>query len=363
MHVHVFDRFKTTPRLHVKSVLFGEGKSTLFDILEKLVPRPERDDHTTAAILADRANDQPPPTFLIDEADNPDLLRNPTFRAIFNSGFHSKGRRTVMGPKRQRITTRTFAALAIASIGDLPGPMARRSIPIEMRRAPARKRAELIDLDEADERQREMFSNLYAALHRWAWDVRLNPFPRMPDRLQTLPRQLWTPLISVGDACGERVGAILRDAAVAISGHAEDPRQLALEHTYAIFHTPLDELEVPNPKHRTINREGIQLTSETLMRALHDLDALWLAWAGPDGTGKPHPITPGEFARLLRPWRVHPKTIWSAGPKGQRVSAKGWLCADFLALWRDYEVDVSPSHASKIIGLRRHTRRQSGGSD
>jgi hypothetical protein len=76
MHAHIYRRFKVTPRLHVKSVV-GEGKTTLFDILEKLVPNPERDDSTTPAIIADRADDFPPPTFLLDEADNLSLMDNP----------------------------------------------------------------------------------------------------------------------------------------------------------------------------------------------------------------------------------------------------------------------------------------------
>jgi len=57
MHAHIYRWFKVTPRLHVKSVVWGEGKTTLFDILEKLVPNPERDDSTTPAIIADRADD------------------------------------------------------------------------------------------------------------------------------------------------------------------------------------------------------------------------------------------------------------------------------------------------------------------
>jgi hypothetical protein len=134
MHCHKVRRFKVTPRLHVKSVVWGEGKTTLFDILEKLVPNPERDDSTTPAIIADRADEEPPPTFLLDEADNLGLMDNPLFRAVLNSGYSYKGPRTFMGPRRQRITKRTFAPMALASIRNLPGPLMRRSIVIQMRR-------------------------------------------------------------------------------------------------------------------------------------------------------------------------------------------------------------------------------------
>jgi hypothetical protein len=39
-----FEKFAITPRLHLKSATFGEGKTTLFDVLKKLVCNPERDD-------------------------------------------------------------------------------------------------------------------------------------------------------------------------------------------------------------------------------------------------------------------------------------------------------------------------------
>ena len=77
---------------------------------------------------------------------------------------------------------------------------------------------------------------------------------------------------------------------------------------------------------------------------------------GEDGRGTPHPITAGELARLLRDWRVNPRTLWSPGPKDRRVSAKGYLMADFLELWHDYEIAVTPSHGAKIVALERHLR-------
>jgi hypothetical protein len=52
----------------------GDGKTTLFDLC------PERDDSTMPAIIGDRANMSPPPTFLLGEGDNLDLMSNSLFR-------------------------------------------------------------------------------------------------------------------------------------------------------------------------------------------------------------------------------------------------------------------------------------------
>jgi hypothetical protein len=361
MHAHVHRRFKVTPRLHLKSVVFGEGKTTIFDILEKLVPYPERDDSTTPAIIADRANQDPPPTFLLDEADNLGLMDNPLFRAVLNSGYGYKGRRTVMGPKRTRISTRTFAPMALASIRNLPGPLMRRSIIINMRRVPSAIRQTLIKFDENDVAQMQMFRDVYAALRHWAYHIEVNPFPEMPVQLPTLPQEAWAPLVAVADACSLAVGDIVRRAAITIAGGAEEPRLLALGHMFEIFNLPLDAddgVVVPKEAHREINRHKDQLTSETVIATLHRQDPVWEAWCGEDGTGKPHPITHGEFARLFKDWRVRAKPIWSHGSRGNRKCARGWRFEDFVELWSDYEIGVTPSHASKVIDLARHSKRK-----
>jgi hypothetical protein len=91
-------------------------------------------------------------------------------------------------------------------------------------------------------------------------------------------------------------------------------------------------LLVPNKAHAAINRYKEQLTSETVMANLHRHDpAIWGAWCGEDGKGKPHLITPGEFARLFGDWHIHAKPKWSRGPKADRTCARGRRYEDFTA--------------------------------
>jgi len=290
-------------------------------------------------------------------------MDNPLFRAVLNSGYSYKGRRTIMGPKRQRISKCTFAPLVLASIRNLPGPLMRRSIVIEMRRVPSIKRQGLIEFNENDPAQQEMFAHVYVALRHWAWHTQVNPFPDMPSQLSTLPQQAWGPLVAVADACSLAVGDIVRRAAITIAGSAEEPRLLALGHMFEIFNLPLDAddgVVVPKEAHREINRYKEQLTSETVTATLHRHDPVWDAWCGEDGKRQPHPITSGEFARLFRDWHVRAKPIWSHGSKKDRICARGWRYEDFSELWADYDIGVTPSHASKVIDLARHTKRKRG---
>jgi hypothetical protein len=320
---------------------------------------PERDDATTPAIIAERADQEPPPTFLLDEVDNLGLMDDPEFRRILNGGYGYKGRRSFMGAKRAQVHRRLFAPMALASIRNLPGPLMRRSVIIGMRRVPSPIKRTLIKFDPNDPAQQQMFKDVYAALRYWAYNAKIDAFPEMPDRLSTLPQEAWAPLVSVGDACSPRVSEIVRHAAVTIAGGAEEPRLLALEHVFEIFNTPLDGLIVADHRHDAIN-SAEQLTTETLVVNLRARDPIWDAWVGEEAKGNPHPITAGEFGRLMRDWQIHARTIWSRGSREDRVSAKGWRRQWFEPLWRDYEIDGTPSHPSKIIELARHTKRHAG---
>jgi len=46
--------------------------------------------------------------------------------------------------------------------------------------------------------------------------------------------------------------------------------------------------------------------------AMHDLESMWLDWRGPKDDRPPHKLTQSELARLLKPFHVHPRSIWPA---------------------------------------------------
>jgi Protein of unknown function (DUF2786) len=133
LHTWIFDRFTITPRLALLSPVRGCGKTTLLALIEYLTAQPLRTDDISPASVYHHITGNSRACLLVDEADNADLIRNRTLRAVFNSG-HRKGggvTRFVSGRTRRFLT---FAPLAVAAIGVLPLPLLHRSVLIRMQR-------------------------------------------------------------------------------------------------------------------------------------------------------------------------------------------------------------------------------------
>jgi Protein of unknown function (DUF3631) len=358
MHTHVYRRFRLSPRLHLRSAIEGEGKSTVLNVLAEILVNPLRADNITASALMWRLNEWPKPA-LIDEADNLDLLNDPTFRAILNGNHEDARRETREGAFRY------YAPIALASIGSLPLPLARRSIVLQLARA---SRAELEGLSRFDKQvpwQAEAFEVVRRGLAFWAANVDdLDRDPPLPDALASSPRDAWRPLVSIADACGLEVGEITRATAVAISGgHGDNPRVQVLADLKAIFDS--DDRLAPDVKasdlavHAAINSR-LQLTTRTILTNLYDINPSWLAWSGESGQQAPRLLTEAALSKLLKDFRVYSSTLWpSPRPAGAR-SAKGYKRDERLeAAWASYLDDDFESGAGgtagKISRLGRHT--------
>ena len=67
--------------------------------------------------------------------------------------------------------------------------------------------------------------------------------------------------------------------------------------------------------------------------ALNEMDdASWSEWRGVRDVQQPRPLSQGELALLLRPFRIRPRTIW---PR-RATSAKGYYRHQFKQAWRSY---------------------------
>ena len=171
LHTHVCHHFKHTPRLHLRSNIEGEGKSTVFDVLEPLVANARRSDNTTGAAVMREADERPIKTLQLDEADNLNLMTDPTFRAVLNSGYSRQGRRTIV-VNGIATTYRLFAPIALAGIASLPSPLMRRSIIFDITRASRDELKTLMEIDDQDPVQKEEFDIVHAAITHWAHHVR-----------------------------------------------------------------------------------------------------------------------------------------------------------------------------------------------
>jgi hypothetical protein len=142
----------------------------------------------------------------------------------------------------------------------------RRSIVIPMKRATREEIRNLTPLDDEDRHQKEIFR--VVRLQLMTWGIRcqvdkLNAHPLlMPAQLPSSPADAWRSLIAVADACGEEIGQLARNAAIAISGWGENPRVLPLADLRTVFETPLDKLSKPHPVNTAEHLASASLAAE-----------------------------------------------------------------------------------------------------
>jgi hypothetical protein len=223
IHSHCVDAFPYSPILHIKSPEKRCGKSVFLDLLAKFTHRPLLTSGVTGPALF-RAVEKWRPTVLIDEFDSQGASEETleSIRNVLNSGFHKNGVvLRCVGENHDVKAFHTFAAKAVAGIGDLPDTAASRAIRIVLkRRLP----------DEKIERMRLFFGeDLQRKLVRWALDNKnalAAAKPALPDALADREQDIWEPLLAIADLCGW--GKEARDAALLLCEH-HDTESLTVE--------------------------------------------------------------------------------------------------------------------------------------
>jgi len=332
VHSHVFDKFMVTPRLVLTSPVRDCGKTTLLDVLNRLVARPEKADNITAAAIYDTI-DRERCTLLIDEADNLELSAKGALRAVLNSG-HRKGGTIRRGTGKQRRKYSTYAPIALASISVLTLPLMSRSIVIHMRRHEGTRSLRRFKSDDTQD-----LDLTYQHIRMWARDAALNLDPEMPVELRGRTADNWRSLISIADACSEAWGGLAREAAVAFAQAYRD------EDIVVILLRDIREI---------FDARGVdRLSSKALVDALNAMDdAGWSEYRGPHGDQQPRKLTPGELARLLQSFGIRSRTIWPAQRRSDSKSTRGYLRSQFEKVWASYcPATDTPTQTSKIIRL------------
>jgi hypothetical protein len=357
LHTHLFRQFRYTPRLLITSAIRGEGKGAVLDVLESLVPNPERSDSTTGPTVMRLAGDGP--TILLDEVDNLNLFDDPVLRGVLNSGYRRGGSasRTI---NNTPTTFPTFAPIALAGIGTVPLTLMRRSIVIHMQRATPEEVRRLTRFDDADPNQQAEFSTVFHYLQDWAYTRQLADLaksladPPMPEELTATQADNWRSLIGCADMCGPETGRIARDAAIELClGLDEDLEVLLLTDIRDIF----DRHRRPGQfvlERQPVNGVG-QLATKTILAHLIALPhGLWSDWCGPHGDQTPRALTQGIMAGLLRKFRIKPATLWPTPRNRDAKSAKGYRRSDFEGAWRRYcsPEAGTPSQRGKIRHIR-----------
>jgi hypothetical protein len=304
-HTHAFEAAEATPYLHVTSAEKECGKSRLLDALELVVARPLKSGGTTAAALARAVAQDPPPTMLLDEADNTfkrDREYVAALMGILNDGYRRGGRTLLcLPPKWEPSFLPVFAPKALAGIGDLPDTVASRSIRIELkRRAPGehveRFRYRQVEADAAPLRGR---------LTAWCeqhLETLANARPEVPDELGDRAADVWEPLLAIADSAGDRWPERARTVAVELSAGKRAENDSIGVRLLADIQCVFDE------------KAADRLATSQLLDALCANDeAPWGDWYG-------KPLSGRALAKLIRPYGIRPnQTVWL----GQGKSAKG----------------------------------------
>jgi hypothetical protein len=312
VHTCLLDVFMITPRLAVRSPVKRCGKTTLLDVLGRLVHRPLSAANISAAAVF-RVVESHRPCLLIDEADT--FLRdNVELGGVLNSGHRRGGAvlRTT-GDDHEPRSFATYAACVIALIGQLPGTLADRSVTIDLKRRLPNETIEPFRLDRTGH-----LDVLARQITRWAQDnaeaVRAAD-PEMPEGIYNREADNLRPLLAIADVAGGEWPERARKAAVASHIAEGDDSASRMEQLFADI--------------RTIGKGKIAIPSADLVEALVKLDGR--PWAEMGKSGKA--LTQNRLARMLG--SITPKIITRNIKVGGQV-LKGYVLEEFKEAFERY---------------------------
>jgi hypothetical protein len=315
LHTYLFDKYTFTPRLVLQSPVYGCGKTTLLILLEQLAINPKRYVNVTPALIYRLIGAGPPRTLLLDEGDNLNLLQDEVLRSVINANRRGDKIGRAMGKNETR-DYGAYTPIAIAAVGRIPNNLMQRALIINMHRYPTHL-PPLPLLDENDPQFREAIMHLRAAILNWANTCELDLYP--PNPVKNRYADNWRPLLAIADCFGR--GEEARAAALKMSAGLpdDDPTvSLLIDIGDAFVDLGVD-----------------RAFTEVLLGELHK--GMWSDWTGPNDDQQAHKLTPRELARMLRPFKIYPKTIHQLGPRQSRgQSSKGYYRKDFEKAWESY---------------------------
>ena len=295
VHTYLLDCFSITPRLAVRSPMKRCGKTTLLDVISRLVLRPLPTGSVTAAALF-RVVEGYRPALLVDEADT-FLAEADELRGVLNSG-HRRGGQVVrtVGDDHEPRAFSTFAAVAIAIIGSLPETLADRSIIVDLKRRMPSEAVASFRFDRVAH-----LDVLARQAARWAQDhagTIAAADPEMPG-IHNREADNWSPLFAIADVAGggwpERARAAAAASHVAAGDDEASRTELLLGDICDIFAKREENTGEP------VDR----IPSADLVAALVAIEGR--PWAELGRSRKP--LTANGLARRLKPLGIMPDTI------------------------------------------------------
>jgi Protein of unknown function (DUF3631) len=316
-HTFVYDCGRATPYLHPNSPEPGSGKTTLLDVLELTACNAVQADGLSEAALY-RMIAKVRPSLLFDEIDavfGKHDSDTEGIRQVLNSGYrqHKKVWRCVP-PSHDVEPFDVYCPKALAGLNNLPGTLAHRAIPIEMKPPLPTDVYEELDPEEVEEEAEVLRQNLQS----WAdesEDVLRDPRlkPARLDGLDARGNEIWRILFRIADHAGGEWPATARAAALALSGRGRQQHDASagirlLAHIRDLF---------PDEK----------ISCAAIVEALNADDQLpYGGWS--DGKG----ITTRELGKKLQPYGIRAKPIRIDGKR----AGNGYEHDQFEDAWSRY---------------------------
>jgi hypothetical protein len=325
IHTYFMDVNTISPRLAITSPEKGCGKTTLLDVLSRLVFRPLLASSITASSTF-RVVEAMQPCLLIDEADT-FLVENEELRGVLNSG-HRRGGSVIrcVGDDNTPREFSPWAAAAIAMIGKLPSTLEDRSVAIELHRRLPDEPLREFEYDNTPHLNR-----LARMAARWADDNRIAVRAVRPDSgsLYNRQRENWKPLMAIAAvAGGEWPGRAMKAALATTPSGGDQSRGVAL----------LSDIRTV-----LVERNSDRATSQAIVDALVAMEGRpWAEFRN----GKP--ITANTLARALWPFKISPTTL---RPERGEKPAKGYYVKQFEDAFHRYLPQQGESIRNNVTSL------------
>jgi Protein of unknown function (DUF3631) len=201
---HIYNRFLRTPFLHVTSPDGTCGKSTLKDIVELCVNKPNSLANTTIAVYF-RLADKHKPTMLLDEADKWLNGENKELVGAINAGWQAGSPfPRCEGDGNEVRWFDTFTPVALFGIGMLPANLHQRTLSVRLEKIDTKKPEEAVKLWTVPAQQAEKESSYDRKIARWLRDSidKLSVTPEMPAGIDARLADNWRPLFAVAQMAG-----------------------------------------------------------------------------------------------------------------------------------------------------------------
>jgi len=316
LHTYAIDAAEWTPYLHITGPEKAIGKTLLMDVLAAVACNPRTASGTTPAALV-RVVDKYQPTIFLDEIDastngNKELAE--VTRGILDAGFKRDGKFYKCDGKEHEVREfNAFGPKVFAGIGDLPGTIASRSIPIEMRRKLREERIERY-------RSRvvaQLAAPIRADLERWGAGVinllkaiEPEPIDALPDRANDVGEIL----LAIAQLAG---GDWLQRLTTAL---------LTVFRSAASDDTSVGVILLADIRDTFMERDAVHVPSKELAAQLCEIEGRpWAEWSRGRG------LSANNLARLLKPYGIHPTAIRIGGGV-----SKGYRQIDFVDAWVRY---------------------------